>query len=694
MAGLSPIRSARSCLFLAATLSLSSGATAATLNGDSELFDLSLSELLSLQITTASRKAEPVSQAAAAVFVITQEDIRRSGATSVPEALRMAPGVQVARIDANKWSISARGYNGRFANKLLVMIDGRSVYTPLFSGVYWDAQSPMLEDIERIEVIRGPGATLWGANAVNGVINIITKPSAETQGGLLIAAVGNEERAAGALRWGGTIGELGHYRVYGLGFDRDGTLDAAGRLDNADDWNGGKAGFRADLTPSTRDELALHGNFYQGDHGESVYDHENLANPYSVVDHTTEVTNLDLLAQWTRHVSETDDFTLKTYFDHTERDWARIGEERDTFDIELEYRTQRFDGHDLIFGLGYRYTSDQLDNTELVALMPDSDTLNLFSAFVQDDIQLVPDEFTLTLGAKIENNDITGFEVQPNLRLLWTPSQTQSIWGSIARAVRTPGRGELDGIVRQGVIAAGTALNPTSVPIETVIYGSDYLESEDLTAYELGYKWQVDRSLGVDLAFFYNDYQNLRTASFGDVSCNPSGIYPYCLFYSDSLISLVRAGELGNDASGYSKGVELAADWRPVSKWRLQAAYSYLQSHIAAAPTVNAVDDPRASPGNQFSLRSWFNPVSDIDLDFWLRYTDESLSFSVLGRTEIDPYWELDVHLAWRPSPSLELALVGQNLFNDAHIEGFSELGDLPLASLERSFYLKMNLDF
>lgn len=692
--GLIPIRFATSLIAFAVVLTLSANASAATIQSDDELFDLSLSELLSLQITTASRKAEHVSQAAAAVFVITQEDIRRSGVTTVPEALRMAPGAQVARIDANKWSISARGYSGRFANKLLVMIDGRSVYTPLFSGVYWDSQSPMLEDIERIEVIRGPGATLWGANAVNGVINIITKSSAETQGGLLTAWAGTEERAAGALRWGGTLGELGHYRVYGLAFDRDGTLDASGRHDNADDWSGGKAGFRVDLTPSARDEIALHGNFYQSDQGESVYDLGDLASPYSVVDHTTEVTNIDLLAQWTRHVSDTDDFTLKTYFDHTERDWARIGEKRDTFDIELEYRTQRFDSHDLIFGLGYRYTSDQLDNTDLVALMPDADTLNLFSGFVQDDIRIVPERLTLTLGAKVEHNDITGFEVQPNLRLLWTPSESQSVWGSIARAVRTPGRGELDGIVRQGVVPAGSALNPSTVPIEIMVYGSDYLESEDLTAYELGYKWQVDPALSLDLALFYNDYQNLRSAARGDLSCNPTGTYPYCLFYSGSVVSLVMPTELGNDASGYSKGAELAADWRPFSNWRLQAAYSYLQSRIGTSASIESVDDARTTPGNQFSLRSWYNPRSDVDLDFWLRYNGESETFRMLGVIEIDPYWELDARIAWRPMSGLELSLVGQNLLNDAHIEGYSELGDLPLASLERSVYVKMSLDF
>ncbi len=678
-------------------LCLSSGAaiSATAQPSDDALFDMSLSELLTLQVTTASKKAEPLSQTAAAVFVITQEDLRRSGVTTVPEALRMAPGVQVARIDANKWAISARGFNGRFANKLLVMIDGRSVYTPLFSGVYWDSQSPMLEDIERIEVIRGPGATLWGANAVNGVINIITKSSADTQGGLLTASAGTEERAAGALRWGGTVGEIGHYRVYGLGYDRDGTLDAAAHSDNADDWNGVKSGFRADLTPTGRDEVALTGNLYRGRNGESVYDLSNLSAPSTIVDKTTEVTNVDLLGQWTRHLSDTDDFTFKSYYDHTERDWARIGEDRDTFDSELEYRTQQFARQDLIAGIGYRYTSDRLANTELVALLPDADTLNLFSAFVQDDIRLVPERLTLTLGSKLEHNDITGFEVQPNARLLWTPTKTQSIWASVARAVRTPGRGELDAVVRRGVLAAGTELNPSSVPVEVVVYGNSYLESESLIAYETGYKWQVDRSLSLDLSVFYNDYQSLRSATLGDLSCNPTGTYPYCLFSSSSsLISLVKQGELGNESSGHSTGAELAADWHPRPNWRLQGAYSYLDAEIAETSVNRSVDDPRSSPANQLSLRSWFNPRADVDLDLWLRYTDESQVESLLGTVTIDPYWELDARLAWRPTPKLELALVGQNLLNDAHVEGYSELGDIPLTSLERSVYFKMSLSF
>ncbi|MFD2112143.1 TonB-dependent receptor plug domain-containing protein [Thiorhodococcus fuscus] len=660
---------------------------------DDELFDMSLGELLSLKITSAAKKSEPLSQTAAAVFVITQEDLRRSGATTVPEALRMVPGVEVARINANTWAISARGFNGRLANKLLVMIDGRSVYSPLFSGVYWDVQSPMLEDIERIEVIRGPGATLWGANAVNGVVNIITKSSADTQGGLLAGLAGDEERGSGTLRWGGRLGELGHYRVYGSAYDRDGSRDASGRVDNADDWNGSRAGFRADLIPGEGERLSLQGNLYQGRHGETVFDQSSLLTLARTVDRTTDVQGGDLLANWSGPLSATDDLALKTYYDHAERDWARFGEIRDTFDAELEYRTQRYRRNDLIMGLGYRYTQDRIALSNQVVLDPSDSSLRLFSAFVQDDIQLVADRLTLILGTKIEHNDFTGFEIQPNLRLLWTPSPERTLWASVSRAVRTPGRGERAGFIRQSVLQPRTRSNPESLPIEALIVGREGFDSEDLIAYEAGYKWQVDRGLSMDLALFYNDYGNLRTSSASQLRCYPHGIYPDCLLGGNAA-SLILPLKLGNAASGFAQGVELAADWRPVPNWRLQGAYSYLESRFGVEPGASTGNLSKNNPYNQLSLRSWFNPRRNIDLDLWLRYTDEIGATFGYFAYAIDPYWDMDIRLAWRPTKRLELALVGQNLLNDVHSEGGSELADLPLASIERSAYFRWRLDF
>lgn len=661
---------------------------------DDELFDMSLGELLTLKVTSASKRAEPLFRTAAAVFVITQEDIRRSGATTVPEVLRMAPGVQVARLGASTWAISARGFNGRFANKLLVMIDGRSLYSPQFSGVYWDVSSLMLEDIDRIEVIRGPGATLWGANAVNGVINIITKPAGDTQGGTWTGSAGNEERAGSSLRYGGKVGTIGHYRVYGTGYDRDGSLDAATQTDNADDWRGYKAGFRLDLAPTGRDDLALHGNVYQGRHGETVLDQTSLWNSGGTIDLTTDVLGLDLLGHWTRRLSDTDELALKSYYDHSERDWTRFGETLDTLDVELEYRTHRFDRHDLIVGLGYRLTMDRVTNSNQIVVDPEEDSLHLFSTFVQDDLKIVPDSLTLTLGAKLEHNDDTGFEIQPNLRLLWTPAPQQSLWTSVARAVRTPGRGERDAIVRHRVLSPGTAMNPSQTPIEVAVIGNPDQVSEDLVAYEIGYKWQAARSLTLDLALFHNEYDSLRSSTQGQILCLPRGVYPDCLAGNGTVTSLLVPWNLDNEASGSADGVELAADWRPLKNWRLQAAYTNFESRFSSTDGYAESELLRANPVNQFSLRSWFNPRDDVDVDVWLRFTDEISALIAFEDFRVDPYWELDARLAWRPVKRLELSLVGQNLLNDAHVEGFSELGDMSLASVERSLYVRVRMDF
>jgi iron complex outermembrane receptor protein len=654
-----------------------------------EFFDLSLGELLTLEITSVSRKAEPISHAAAAVFVITRDDLRRSGVTTIPEALRMVPGVQVARIDANKWAITARGFNGRFANKLLVLMDGRSVYTPLFAGVYWDVQDTLLEDIERIEVIRGPGATLWGSNAVNGVINIITRSAADTQGLLLSAGAGDEERGFAGGRYGGALGEHGHYRVYAKAFERDASVDADSGRDNGDDWGAARTGFRMDLVPGERDTLTVQGDYYQGRSGETV-EVSSLEPPYlHTADRDQDLSGFDVLAHWQRALSGTDDLGLQVYYDHTDRDWALLGEERDTVDLELQYRTQRFEGHDLILGLGYRRTSDDLSPSFSASTDREERSDELFSAFVQDDIELSPERFTLTVGTKLEHNDYTGFEYQPNLRMLWTPDRRRTWWASVARAVRTPSRADHDANLALVVAPPGAPGNPTPVPQVVRIIADEDTDSEVLMAYEAGFKWQAGRGLNVDLAVFYNDYDALRSSHIGNPVCEPAGTPPGCFFAAPPPTNLLIPVALGDRASGTSHGLELAADWRPHPKWRLQAAYSYLEMDLEADTGFFAADSEDIAPSHQLSLRSWLNPRADTDLDLWLRYVDELDGF---GTQSIDAYWELDARAAWRPRKGLELAVVGQNLLEDRHAEFVSELGDVPLSEVERSVYVQVRL--
>jgi iron complex outermembrane receptor protein len=664
-------------------------AWADTRQSDNEFIDLSLGELLNLEVTSVSKKAQPVSQAAAAVFVITHEDIRRSGVTTIPEALRMVPGLQVAQVDANKWAISVRGFNRRFANKLLVLMDGRSLYTPLFSGVFWDVQDTMLEDIERIEVIRGPGATLWGANAVNGVINIITKSAADTQGGLLSAGAGDQERGFANLRYGDSIGDRGHYRFYTKYFDRDGNQAALTGQETADNWDQARAGFRLDLALDVHDDLTLQGDVYRGESGETVTD-PTLIPPYrEIINLDQDLSGFNVLARWNHRISAAEHFSLQTYFDRTHREMYVLDEDRDTFDIDFEYRSQRLDGHDLLVGLGYRRTADAIDHSARLQMEPDERDDELFSAFIQDDITLVPARWSLILGSKFEHNDYTGFEYQPNVRLLWTPDAQRSLWASVTRAVRTPGRADRDLRHLSRVVPPGAAENPTPLPLAVYAQGNNANDSEVLMAYEAGFKFQASAELGVDIAAFYNEYDDLRSHTQTGVTCEPAGTLPACLF--NPLTTHLSVDALfGDAASASTHGVELAMDWRPDPRWRLQSAYAYLNLNVEVTGAAKVGEFIGGNPMHQFSVRSWYNPRSDVDLDLWLRYVDETSYGAVL----IDAYTELDARLAWRPNQHTELAVVGRNLFNDAHAEAYSELNDIPLIEIERSAHLQLRLDF
>lgn len=662
---------------------------AASTQADDELFDLSLGELLNLEVTSVSKKAQPVSKAAAAIFVITNEDIRRSGVTSIPEALRMVPGIQVAQVDANKWAISARGFNRRFSDKLLVLMDGRSVYTPLFSGVFWDAQDTLLEDIDRIEVIRGPGSTLWGANAVNGVINIITKSAADTQGGLISAGVGDQERGYAGLRFGDSFGDLGHYRVYAKYFDRDGNQAAATGKETADDWDQARAGFRMDLEFGDRDDLTLQGDVYQGESGDTVTN-PTFTPPYlELSNRDQDLSGFNLLARWNHRVSAVEHFSLQTYFDSTHRDLNYLEEDRYSFDIDFEYRILRFPGHDLLVGVGYRRSSDDLENSTRLQMTPDERDDDLFSGFIQDDIALVPGRWSLVLGSKFEHNDYTGFEYQPNARLLWTPDAQRSLWASVTRSVRTPGRADRDLRHLSRVIPPGTSENPAPLPLAVYAQGDDGNDSEVLMAYEAGFKFQASNEFSIDVAAFYNDYDDLRSLEQTDATCEPAGMLPTCLF-NPLTTNLAVDAVLGDAGSGSAHGFEVATDWHPARHWRLQGAYSYLDNDVDASGNARVDELIGGNPMHQLSVRSWYNPRPDVDLDLWLRYVDESS----YGAVSIDAYTELDARIAWRPNKHTEFAIVGRNLLDSAHAESYSELNDILFLEIERSAYLQLRLDF
>ena len=630
---------------------------------ETELLDLSVEELMDVEVSLVSRKPEKLATAPAAVFVITQEDIRRSGATSIPELLRMVPGIQVARMDANKWAVSARGMNGRFARFMLVQIDGRTVYTPLFSGVFWEVQDTFLPDIERIEVIRGPGSTMWGANSVHGIINIVTRSARKTQGGLATAGAGTEERAFGAARYGGKLGEEAYYRVYGKTFERDdGYLE---NRDGHDDWRMQRAGFRIDWNAGVYDTVTLQGDIYDGQAGQLLLE-PNLAPPplFRSLVEDVEMSGANLLARWKRTLGPRSSLQLQTYYDYTEREEIVLEEQRDTFDIDFQHSFALGDDHELIWGLEYRFTTDQLEESRTVAMADTSQDDHLFSFFVQDEITLVPETLSLTLGSRFEHNDYTGFEEQPNARLTWTPTPQRTLWTAVSRAVRTPARLEADVRAFRYFPGAGAIL----------ITGNDQYESENLVAYEIGWRQQFSKSLTLDLAAFYNDYEDMQ-------SLEPRPGNPMPLL-------------IENRYDGESYGVELSSTWQVMEWWRFTAAYTFtriqLHQKSGSNDTVTPGSFEEDYPRNQFSLRSWMDLPHDFEFDVWIRYND-----TLGSRVDVDPYLETDVRLGWRATDRLRFDIVGQNLLDSSHREyGQSLVLMTESTEVERSVYGRITWEF
>ena len=556
--------------------------------------DISLEDLLGTEVTSASRKAERLHEVAAAVFVITRDDIERSGATNLPEALRLAPGVNVASLANNRWAVSVRGFNDRFSNKLLVLMDGRSIYSPLFSGVVWEDQDTLLEDIDRIEVVRGPGAAMWGANAVNGVINIITRRARDTEGDLLVAAAGSEERALLAFRHGGEAGN-GHFRVWGKAFKRDQSFTTDGHTGN-DYWQAGRIGFRGDWHMGSDQRLMLSGQMYSSPTGDR-WNLADLGSPLSVnlIDRRQGGKGGHLLGrnEWT--LANGSQAALQAYIDVSSIELqTAFKEDRTTVDLDFQHRLLLGQDHDLIWGLGYRYSRDRMNSTGIIVAQPSSRAFTLASAFVYDDITLLPNTLRLMLGLRIEDNSFTGVEPLPNVRLMWAPSDSQSLWASVARAVRTPSRAELDGEVIFSVTPPGAAGNPTPLPLLTRNIPDDHkLQNETVLAYELGYRHQFSASLSTDIAAFYNQYGDLRSAMLGtqQIAFERS---PY----------LIQNIVPDNSIQAHTHGFEISMDWYPRPWWRIQPNYSYLRLD-ATAKTGDPVSVSNAKGPGALPTQAW-----------------------------------------------------------------------------------------
>jgi iron complex outermembrane receptor protein len=567
----------------------------------------------------------------AAAFVITPEMIRRSGARSIPELLRMVPGLYVARIDSNKWSISSRGFSTRFVRNLLVQIDGRTVYTPLFGGTFWDIQDVLLKDIERIEVIRGPGATIWGENAVNGVINIITKSSADTHGTYVEAGGGTEQLGFSSARGGGQTENGVNYRVYGKWFERGSQFEPTGQ--SHDDWRQGRFGFRTDWDDDLDDRFTVQGDTYFGSNGIA-----NLQPLIGLEIDDEPVSGTNVLGRWTHEFDDVSDSTLQMYYDRNDRNTLGFDQALDTVDIDWQYRTSAYDGHEIVAGLGYRSVWSRLQNDRNPAILsssPEERNFELFSAFIQDEIELRQDDLYLTIGTKIGENTFTDTEVQPNIRLLWLTDENSSAWASVSRAVRIPSIIENDGRLIIDDIGG-------VVPI--YLNGSTSLTAEEMIAYELGYRSQPTGRFAWDLAMFYNAER--RVGNFRTVG--PA-----------TELQFFKGGNI--DTFGF----ELASQFEVTEDWRLFGWYSFIRSATDVSPEalVTALSIEEAAPRHQVFLWSSWDLTEDVDLDLISRYVDN------VSAVPVPAYIEMDCRIAWRPREHMEVSLVGQNLLDSHHKE-------------------------
>lgn len=630
----------KSCLFyglLILSLSFSPASAKEPMPADPEFDEILSSDISRLTITSAAKRSQRLTDTAAAVYVITQEEIRRAGIYSIPEALRLVPGMQVAKLSGDRWAISSRGFNSTLNNKLLVLIDGRAIYTPVFSGVYWGDQSTTINDIDRIEVIRGPGASLYGANAVNGVINIITKSAEDTQGEMLSATATSKGNGIYEARHGGRTAGNNFYRVYAQ------YVDAA-------NWYRGRSGFRMDGKQSDGDTYTLQGDAYGGQQ-DVTSTVPTLTSPFlSSVSTTDDAYGANVLGRWNHKISSDSELSLQAYVDHYGRIEYAAKQNVSTADVQLQHSIRLDERNNFIWGGGARLYYENLVSTYMAGFNERFDTHETFNIFAQNEYALVPDTLYLTAGSKFEYNDFTGFEVQPSARLAWHPTHNQTVWGAISRAVRTPSSIEND-VSLLALVTAG--------PTESRIVGNENQKSEELIAYELGHRIQPWSNVSLDTALFYNDYDRLQTIGTPGASfIGPSGntVVPY---------------QVNNLGSGHTYGLEFAASWNVTNDWQLAGSYTYLKMDLDVKPgTATTLDSAeRLAPRNQFAIQSYYKVSESVHWDNMLYYVD-NLS------QPVKDYIRYDTRIAWLVQPGLEISLIGRNLL-DSHKEFPSSPGEI-----------------
>ncbi len=663
----------RSAALILVLISFAAGASAQQSTAD--LGSKSIEDLMNIEVTSVSKKEERLFQTAAAVSVITQDQIRHSGLTSIPELLRLVPGLDVARIDGNKWAISSRGFNGRVANKLLVLIDGRSVYSPETSGVYWEVQDLAIEDIERIEVVRGPGGTLWGANAVNGVINIITKHSEETLGALFTAGAGTQEQGFGTVRYGSKIGEGSYYRVYGKYFKRHGMIDVSGANAN-DGQQAVRGGGRLDWQMSDRDALTLEGDLYHTNLRETALGISAAAPFAPPVNTKGDFSGVSLLGRWKRNFSDRSDMTLQVYYDRFDRHISALSDHISTVDLDFQHNLAVGARQSFVWGLGYRLISHaaKTNGSSPIQFNPAQKTFPLFSGFAQDEITLVKDRLRLMIGAKLEHNSFSGFEAQPSVRLSWTPTPRQTVWASVSRAVRTPARTEQDIRVNYQAI-------PGPIASVVAVVGSPSAKSEALVAYELGYRAQPFHKLSLDVATFSNTYHHLTSFEPGlpFLETNPLPVH---------LLVPVRYANL---FYGETYGAEASVNYDATRRWKIQGSYSFLRVQLhpgAGSADVRSESAEGDNPRHQFQVHSYFKLSPRLDLDLSLYHVSRLLS------QPVPRYTRVDTRVGWRVREGIELSVGLQNLLDERHVEFAGADAAVLISQPQRSAYGKLSWHF
>jgi iron complex outermembrane receptor protein len=582
---------------------------------------LSIEELMEIEVISLSRMPQKLSEVASAIQIITNEDIRRSGATNVPEALRLFSNLQVSQLNSSAWVISARGFHTVFANKLLVLIDGRSVYTPLFGGVLWDMQSVLLEDIERIEVISGPGGSLWGANAVNGIISIITRRARDTQGVIVTGAVGDFMKMNFGARFADSIGSNTYYRIYAQHSERNGTYRPDGTR-NGDSWRNTQVGFRVGLYPTKDDQFAIQGDVNAGTRestGEgSGFDTHNL------------------LARWARQVNETSNFSLQLYYSrYWTNDPLSLGDEMKTFDIDLQYKLGIGSRHTIVWGAGYRHVDDHVVNRTFAGLLPERRKMPIYSAFIQDEIVLA-EKMKLTIGSKILHNVFTGLELQPSVRLAFSPNKRNTVWTAVSHVTRQPSRFDVDYYL---------PLEPQPPNIPSVAGGPDF-GSEKLNAFETGYRVEPSSKISLSLAGFYNIYNDL---------------------YSVEPLPGVQTLTIQNGSEASTWGAEFSGTCQVTSGWRLRGGFTYFAKDLHAKE--GRLHDPSYLSNDAkhyLVLQSMLNLPFNFKLDIVARYVDYiPASFATV---RIPEYGTADVRLSYEYK-AMEVSVTGQNVLGERHSE-------------------------